>query len=53
MVEFMPNDEWKLGRLVKDKKTFNFNIVEIDDPSKVMVEKIEQLKARIRVIREK
>ena len=51
IVEFVQNSEWNIGVLIQDPKTKQYQIHDMVNTDKVLVEKIEQVQARVRLIK--
>ncbi len=49
IIEYMIDSEWEAGRMVYDNKTKRARIVDVINVDKTKVDKIQQIKARIRV----
>ncbi len=49
IIEYMIDSEWEAGRMVYDNKTKRAKIVDVINVDKTKVDKIQQIKARVRV----
>ena len=49
IVEFVQNGDWNIGILIQDPQTKQYRIHDMVSGDKVLVEKIEQLQARVRM----
>ena len=49
IIEYMENEEWNAGRLVYDHNTKIAKIVDVINIEKTRIDKIQQIKARIRM----
>ncbi len=49
IIEFVQNGDWNIGILIQDPQTKQYRIHDMVSGDKVLVEKIEQLQARVRM----